>query len=91
MQEFEWDERKNLINIEKHGLSLEDGAELIRSGDYSYAKFSPRYGENLWVAIGEYKKQWIAVVFTRRKTVFRIISVRKARKNEKGKDRAFHG
>jgi uncharacterized DUF497 family protein len=26
---FEWDERKNEINIEKHGLDFSDGEELF--------------------------------------------------------------
>ncbi len=86
MIEFEWDENKNRINIEKHGFSLEDGAELIRVGEYEYAKFSPRYDEDRWVAVGQYGYHWIAVVFTIRGDVFRIISVRKARKNERIED-----
>ncbi len=83
MIEFEWDETKNRANIEKHGFSLEDGAELIRTGEYQYAKFSPRRGENRWIAIGLHEEDWIAVVFTMRKNVYRIISVRKAKKHEK--------
>lgn len=80
--EFEWDENKNEINVEKHGYSLEDGAELLRTGDYCYAKFSPRNSENRWIAIGQYKMEWIAVVFTLRENIYRIISVRKAKKCE---------
>ena len=69
---FEWDDRKNRINVEKHGFSLEDGAELIRTGDYRYARFSPRDGENRWIAIGQHDREWIAVVFTMRENAYRI-------------------
>ncbi len=79
---FEWDERKRLSNIEKHGIDFVDASRVFASHpNFSYA--SERYGEQREVIIGQVHKQVIAVVFTRRQGAISIISARKARKHER--------
>ncbi|MEQ1705287.1 MAG: BrnT family toxin [Rickettsiales bacterium] len=81
MLEFEWDETKNIANQKKHGISFED-AEMVFDMPHYFAE-SNYVGEKRYVAIGVVKNSLVAVVFTYRNAIIRIISVRKARKNEK--------
>jgi uncharacterized protein len=77
---FEWDERKNELNIAKHRIDFEDA---IAAFDESLIlRRSDRGTEERWIAIGYSDDRLIAVVFTRRADVIRIISARRARKNE---------
>jgi uncharacterized DUF497 family protein len=77
---FDWDERKSESNLAKHGIDFDDAIEvfygpiLLRRSDRNY--------EERWVAIGHSEDRLIAVIFTRRADVIRIISARRARKNE---------
>ena len=82
---FEWDERKNQLNIEKHGLDFADthkvfdGPMLIRL-DTRY-----EYGEDRWVGIGLLNHLVVVVVYTEREQgeTVRIISMRKALRYER--------
>ena len=77
---FEWDERKNLLNFGKHGIDFDDASEIFY-GPIIFRQ-SDRNNEERWIAIGSLEDRLITVVFTRRKDVIRIISARRARKNE---------
>jgi uncharacterized DUF497 family protein len=77
---FEWDERKNLLNRAKHGVDFEDAVEVFY-GPIIFRQ-SNRNNEERWIAIGSLENRLIAVIFTRRTDVIRIISARRARKNE---------
>jgi uncharacterized protein len=81
---FEWDSNKREVNLRKHGIDFEDAIEvfdgpiLVRRSDRE---------EERWVAIGSLENRLVAIVFTRRTDVIRIISARRARKNEEVKYR----
>jgi len=77
---FEWDEKKRTSNLEKHGIDFEDAVEVF----YGVNLFCQSYrnNEERWIAIGETEGRIIAVVFTQRENALRIISARRARKNE---------
>jgi uncharacterized protein len=62
--EFEWDEDKRRRNVEQHHLDFLDGV-LVLSGEY-YCRYSPRHGEERWLAIRSVGGIEIAVVFTLR-------------------------
>ncbi len=79
--EFEWDEAKRRKNIETHGIDFEDAATVF-SRPYLRRR-SDRNGETRYVAIGFLKDVAIAVVYTVRAGVCRIISARRARTNER--------
>jgi uncharacterized DUF497 family protein len=86
--EFEWDEGKRRRNVERHRFDFLDGV-LVFSGEY-YCRYSPRQGEDRWLAIGSIGGIEIAVVFTlrgERREVTRIISVRRAKRRER---RQYH-
>lgn len=85
---YEWDERKNRANLEKHGLSFELAAEIfsgpVLTGD-DPRRYETAHGvEQRHIAIGEIGGVVvIVVVFTMRDERKRIISARKANGNER--------
>jgi uncharacterized DUF497 family protein len=80
--EFEWDENKERKNIEKHGIDF-DQAKGIWSGPILEVAGSGRSGEERFIAIGTYEQICFAVVYTRRGGRIRIISARRARREER--------
>ena len=84
--EFEWDEDKRRRNVENHGFDFLDGV-LVFAGEY-YCRYSPRRGEDRWLAIRGVAGIEIAVAFTlrgEREEITRIISVRRAKRRERRK------
>ena len=77
---FDWDKRKSDSNFAKHGIDF-DGAVEIFYGPIILRR-SDRNNEERWIAVGSLEDRLITVVFTRRADVIRIISARRARKNE---------
>jgi|ERR1700732_4906446 uncharacterized DUF497 family protein len=77
---FDWDKRKSELNLAKHGIDFEDASEVFYGPIILHQ--SDRNNEERWVAIGHSDNRLIAVVFARRENVIRIISARRARKNE---------
>ena len=79
---YEWDEQKRQINLNKHGVDFND-VPVIFDGDIVIIpdeRFD--YGENRFVVIGGLKSQIVVVAYTERGDNIRIISARKATKNE---------
>jgi uncharacterized DUF497 family protein len=77
---FEWDDDKSRANLDKHGIDFDDAIEIFYGP--IVLRRSDRNNEERWVATGYLEDRLIAVVFTRREDVIRIISARRARKNE---------
>jgi uncharacterized DUF497 family protein len=91
MDEFEWDENKRRSNLEKHHLDFLDAVYVFQS---PYLRRAARTvsGEERWLAIGMLDDAYVAVVYTSRGSVTRLISMRKARKDEQQRyDKAFSG
>ncbi|KAA3604705.1 MAG: BrnT family toxin [Calditrichaeota bacterium] len=78
--EFEWDENKNASNLQKHGIAFEDAAKIFLKRRIENS--SDRANEKRFITIGEINNRVIAVIYTLRENKIRIISARKARKNE---------
>ncbi|MDX2224125.1 MAG: BrnT family toxin [Rhodospirillaceae bacterium] len=86
-QGFEWDETKNRANITKHQIDFDDALKVFDG--FVHVFRSDRFGEERFVAIGEIEPGLtIAVVYTQRENRQRIISARRARKNEERDYRA---
>jgi len=83
MNSFEWDEQKNLINIEKHGIDFEDAISIFLGSTLEAADDRFDYGEARVVAYGKTNGHVLAVVYTMRGDSCRIISARKANKDER--------
>jgi uncharacterized protein len=77
----EWDEQKAAANHLKHGIDFDDAAEALYGTSLVFR--SDRNREARWIAIGETEGRVIAVIFTWRGDALRIISARRARRNEK--------
>ena len=81
---FEWDERKNQINQEKHGISFELAAYVFQDEHY-IEMFDFEHStikEERYIAIGRVGRI-LFVVFTERKEDIRLISARLATEEER--------
>lgn len=82
--EFEWDEKKAELNQKKHGVSFELGKEIFFDPQLlNFEDDRNDYGELREVVIGEVEGVILYVVFTIRDERIRIISTRKANKEER--------
>ncbi|HIE26863.1 TPA: BrnT family toxin [Candidatus Poribacteria bacterium] len=84
--EFEWDENKNLKNIKKHGISFKRATKIFISGNVlEWIDDRYDYGEERIIALGRSERIILYVVYTWRGNARRIISARRATKNERRK------
>ena len=79
--EFEWDERKNRRNKNKHGIDFETAMKLWNDKNRIEIQ-TPFPIENRSILIGKIDKKLWSVFFTLRSNAIRIISARRARKKE---------
>ena len=78
---FEWDEEKNKINIKKHKISFEKAVRVFEDPNALYIP-DPCKEEERWDVIG-FVGSIVFVVYTEREgNSYRIISARKATKEE---------
>ena len=84
--EFEWDEEKRGSTLEKHGIDFHDAARLFDGRPTLHAP-SKQPGEERWVVTGSLNGSIASVVYTFRDGRIRIITARRARKNEQ---REYH-
>ena len=81
--EFEWDEDKNKANQRKHQISFEEAAEVFYYPIYETVDTRFEYEEVRLVGIGRNRQMIIlTVVYTEREERIRIISARRANKQE---------
>ena len=78
---FDWDETKRLSNIEKHGIDFPRAARALSQPHLESR--SDQNGECRILAICPDTDDLIAIVYTMRGEVCRIISARATRKNER--------
>ena len=83
---FEWDDRKEQINISKHGIDFST-AVLVFGDDNRIEKYDDLHSisEDRYITIGEINgiAVIVVVVYTEREDSIRIISARLATKIEK--------
>ena len=83
---FEWDEEKNKENIRKHGFDFADAWEIFEAPTRTALDLRKDYGEDRWNGIGFLGNRIVVVIFTyRNENTIRMISLRKALKNERKK------
>ncbi|MEG3845077.1 BrnT family toxin [Microcoleus sp. herbarium14] len=83
---FQWDEQKNKINQQKHGISFEE-AESVFFDDYAVQFWEEEHSqeEERFLLLGISSKMRILLVvhcFREEDSIIRIISARKPTKNE---------
>ena len=81
---FDWDERKREINLKNHHIDFVRAKEIWHGPTVEFESPQKQHAEVRHIAIGTLEPDlYIAVVFTWRDQKRRIISARRARKNEK--------
>jgi len=80
---FEWDERKNKINIDKHGIDFRDAQDIFNSIRLSFEDARKEYREKRIITVGLIGKNVCVVVYTIRNDFIRLISARKANERER--------
>lgn len=80
--EFEWDEAKRRSNLRKHGIDFVGVEQLFAGVTVTILDDRADYGEERFVTFGLLDGRVVAVAHTESDEVIRIISVRKATKNE---------
>lgn len=88
--EFEWCEAKRLANIEKHGIDFLD-ADIVFGGSHLVGSARTEGGEVRWMAVGVLDDVYVTVIFTRRASTIRLISMRSARREERERYQALFG
>ncbi|HTR23406.1 MAG TPA: BrnT family toxin [Terriglobales bacterium] len=78
---FEWDERKRRSNLAKHLIDFQDAVQVFDGPVFE--KVQRRHGENRVLAIGLTQGIEIVVVYTLRGNRRRIISARRAHRDER--------
>jgi len=83
--QFEWDSKKAQLNKKKHGIRFEEASTIF--GDLlsiTIADPAHSIGEDRFITIGRsINDKLIVIVHTDRDDIIRIISARKATRNEK--------
>jgi uncharacterized DUF497 family protein len=80
---FEWDAEKAIANERKHHVDFKTAVRVFldpnRLEDYDF-----EHGENedRWITIGLVEARMLMVVYTERRETIRLISARKATKDE---------
>jgi uncharacterized DUF497 family protein len=81
LEMFEWDDEKRERTLKKHGIDFVDAAEIFVGRHLLLAGRSET--EQRQIAVGYVNGVAIAVVFKIRDDAIRIITARRARKNER--------
>jgi uncharacterized DUF497 family protein len=79
---FEWDENKNDSNIRRHGIDFNDAKGIFDGYTLTIEDERFHYGEQRFISFGIMAGHIIVVVHTETEEKIRIISARKATRNE---------
>jgi uncharacterized protein len=82
--DFEWDNQKNEINKEKHGISFDEAINVFNDNDV-YIEKTNRTDEPRFKIVGLIFDKLYTLIFTIRQNMTRIISARRANKQEEKK------
>ena len=80
---FEWDKAKNEANIAKHGIDFDDALRIFTGQILEWVDNRRDYGETRTTATGVSEGTELVLVYTMRGQVHRIISARRARRDER--------
>jgi uncharacterized DUF497 family protein len=79
---FEWDEAKRQSNILKHGIDFVGVEQVFEDETLTINDDRFDYGEERFVTLGLLNGRVVVIAHTETDEVIRIISIRKATKNE---------
>jgi hypothetical protein len=78
---FTWDEEKRQRNLKKHGLDFEQAPQVFDGLTFTFEDTRFDYDEHRYVTLGLLDNV-VVIVHTETATEIRIISMRKATRNE---------
>jgi uncharacterized DUF497 family protein len=83
--EYEWDSAKAASNLRKHGISFPYATRVFLD-PHRQERLDTReeYGEERWIVLGRVDEFVLVVVYTLRGSNIRLISARKADRNDYG-------
>lgn len=88
--QYEWDEKKRKLNLQKHGLDFRDAWKVFEAPILYALDEREDYGEDRWIGIGLLDTRVIVVIFTERgHDTIRIISMMKALSHERERYQAY--
>ena len=79
---FEWDEAKRLSNLRRHGIDFAEAARIFEGLTHTVEDNRFEYGEERLLTYGLFRGKVVVIVHTERSGTIRVISIRKAIKNE---------
>jgi uncharacterized DUF497 family protein len=79
---YEWDEAKRQFNIQKHGIDFVGIEKAFAGATLTILDDRFDYGESRFITLGIISGRVVLIAHTETQEVIRIISVRKATKNE---------
>lgn len=85
MVHFEWDQKKSLINIIKHGISFSEAERAFKDPSRRILKdfYHSTWNEERWFCIGEFDGRVVTVRFVYRDKRIRIIGAGYWRKGKR--------
>ena len=79
---FEWDEAKRQINLAKHGLDFADSERIFDYDVWEIEDTREEYGEERLITFGLLSGRVVVLVHTPREGGLRVISLRRANRDE---------
>jgi len=82
---FEWDEKKNQSNQQKHGLNFVDVLHVFAGRTLTFEDSRQAYAESRYLTVGRLAGRVVIIAHTLRGDATRIISMRKANARERAR------
>jgi uncharacterized DUF497 family protein len=79
---FEWNEAKRRTNLRKHRLDFADAETVFSGATFTFEDERFEYGEDRYITLGLLHDMVVVIAHTEREDVIRVISMRKATRNE---------
>ena len=80
---FDWHEKKRQTNLQQHGVDFADAEKIFLGFTLTAEDTREAYGEQRFLTLGLLEDQVVSVTHTEQDDVIRLISIRKATKDEK--------
>jgi uncharacterized DUF497 family protein len=79
---FTWHEPKRQITLKQRGLDFAQAEQIFAGPIFTFEDDRKDYGEQRWVTLGFLQTTVVVIVHTENEDEIRIISMRKAEKDE---------
>ncbi len=80
---FEWDEQKRGTNLDKHSIDFADATRMFDGPILERRDDRRNYGETRVIALGRIEGIVLSVIYTIRGEAIRLISARRASRDER--------